>query len=208
MVRLCDCPSPSASGGAVVIPVGSFEQHGPHLPLSTDTLISEAVAAAVAKKLKAYVGPTIQFGVSPEHMNFPGTITLAASTFKNVVSELVGSLRRHGFSEIMLVNGHGGNNKPLGELACEVKVVNLTSLIKPYDHAGEVETSLMMHLHPKLVVKDSICEQQFTWPGKMEWADTKEFSESGVLGHPHKASKKKGKAIFDELVEKTLKELS
>ena len=187
--------------------VGSFEQHGPHLPLSTDALIAEAVAGEVADELGGVLGPTIPVGVSPEHMSYPGTVSLSAETLKAAVTDVVSSLRRHGFEEIILINGHGGNNKALGELNVDVKVVHLTRLLERYDHAGEVETSLMMHLHSELVKTDEVKEQEFRWPGKKEWADTKEYSESGVLGDPTKASKEKGRELFKELVEKTLKEL-
>jgi creatinine amidohydrolase len=206
-MRLSELSWPEVSGGRVVCAVGSFEQHGPHLPLSTDTLIAEAVAAKVADNLGAVLGPTIPVGVSPEHMCFPGTLTLSKDTFKDVVKEIVESLRRHGFDEIILINGHGGNNIALGELNVEVRVVNITDKIKPYDHAGDVETSLMMHLHPELVKEDKIREQEFKWPGKKEWADTKEYSESGVLGHPHRATKDKGRLYLKRLVEATLGEL-
>ncbi len=205
-MRLSDLPCSDVKGGSIVFAAGSFEQHGPHLPLSTDTLIAEAVAGKVAEKLNALTGPSITVGVSPEHMCFPGTLTLNPSAFKTVVTNLVESMRRHGFDEIMLVNGHGGNNRALSELNVDVKVVNLTSLLERYDHAGEVETSLMMHLHPGLVRENRIRKHEFRWPGKKEWKDTREFTESGVLGDPTEATSEKGKALFDELVEKALEQ--
>jgi creatinine amidohydrolase/Fe(II)-dependent formamide hydrolase-like protein len=196
---------PELSGGKAVLAAGSFEQHGPHLPLSTDTIIAEAVAAELAAKTGASLGPTMPFGVSPEHMGFSGTVTLSEETFKRVVSEVIESLGKHGFSDIVVVNGHGGNNRPLDELG--VRTVNITRLMKPYDHAGDVETSLIMHLRPKLVRADQIKKHEFSWPGKREWKDTREFSRSGVLGDPTAATAKKGEAYLRQIVEAALAQI-
>ncbi|MBD3387831.1 MAG: creatininase family protein [Candidatus Altiarchaeales archaeon] len=203
-MKLKDSRWPDVKGSRVVTITGSLEQHGPHLPLSTDTLIAEAVAEKVAVEVGAVLGPTIPVGVSPEHMSFPGTVSLKPDTFKSVVEEVVESLRRQGFAEIIIINGHGGNNKALEELNIDVKAVNLTSLLERYDHAGEVETSLMMHLHPELVKEDEIREHEFRWPGRGEWKDTKEFSESGVLGDPTRATSEKGSELFRQLAERAL----
>ncbi len=161
-MRLSDQTHPLALGGKVVVPVGSFEQHGPHLPLSTDSLIAKAVAEKVAKKISAVVGPSIKIGVSPEHMGFSGTITYTSKTFKAVVTEVVESLKKHGYSQVIIINGHGGNNKSLSEIDLGTTVVNLTTLIKPYDHAGEIETSIMLFAHPDLVRKGKIKKHEYT----------------------------------------------
>src|SRR6185312_3796008 len=101
----------------VVAAAGSMEQHGPHLPFQTDTLLGTVLAEAVATRLeRVIVGPTIPFGVSEHHMAFPGTITLDAPTFKTVVRQYVGSLARHGFENVVILPSHGGNFGPLREL--------------------------------------------------------------------------------------------
>jgi len=182
----------------ILVPVGSFEQHGPHLPLETDTLIAEAVAREVGKRLKAKLGTTIPVGVSDEHMDFPGTKTLTPDEFKAEVRAADGE-------GVVFINGHGGNNRHLRELG--VRHVNLTTMFKPYDHAGEIETSIIMHLRPDLVKADSIRKHEFTWPKKDGWR-MKDCSESGVLGDPTEASAKKGGKYLQQLVDATLDELN
>ncbi len=204
-MRLSESVSAKPKDTAAIIVAGSFEQHGPHLPLSTDTIIAEAVAWKLAEKTGAAVGPTFPVGVSPEHMGFPGTITLTEETFRRAVSEAAASLRSHGFREVIVVNGHGGNVKALAGIGG--KTVNLTALLKPYDHAGEVETSLMMHLRPELVKTGEIRKHEFRWPGKWGWKDTREYSVSGVLGDPTAATPKKGREYFGRLVEAALSHL-
>jgi creatinine amidohydrolase/Fe(II)-dependent formamide hydrolase-like protein len=184
-------------GRLTFVPVGSFEQHGPHLPFETDLIIAEAVASEAAKRLKARVGASIPVGVSPEHMDFPGTKTLSAEEFKSKVRELGGI-------GVVFINGHGGNNISLRELG--VRHVNLTTMFKPYDHAGEIETSIIMHLRPELVKEEKICKHDFAWPKKDGWK-MKDCCKTGVLGDPTKATAEKGGMYFNELVEKTLKEL-
>ena len=97
----------------VLIPVGSIEQHGPHLPLNCDLTAAWEVSLRVARKIGAVVAPPIIPGVSTHHMPFPGTITLSPSTFIKVVKEYCASISRHGFKELVLVNGHGGNSASL-----------------------------------------------------------------------------------------------
>jgi creatinine amidohydrolase/Fe(II)-dependent formamide hydrolase-like protein len=182
----------------VIVPVGSYEQHGPHLPLETDTIIAEAVAGEVAKRLGAVVGKSIPVGVSPEHMDFPGTKTLSEEEFKAKVNEAAGK-------DVVFINGHGGNNRCLRELG--VRHINLTTLFKPYDHAGEIETSLIMHLRPDLVKADKIRKHEYRWPDKGGWK-MKDYSESGVLGDPTAATVLKGKVYLKKLVDETVKELT
>ena len=189
-------------GVNIVFSVGSFEQHGPHLPLATDSLISEAVSKAVSAKLGMALGPSIPVGVSPEHMSFAGTISWSASTFRQALSDTIESLRIHGFKNIYIINGHGGNNSALEGI--DAHIINLTKLHKPYDHGGAVETSLMLYLYPDDVQKDKIQQHVFSWPGKNDWVDTKDFSESGVLGDPTEATASNGKIIFESLVQKCI----
>ena len=184
-------------GKQVIIPVGSFEQHGPHLPFETDTLIAEAVAKEAAKRIGAAVGKTIPVGLSSEHMDFPGTKTLTEEDFKDAV-------RKGDGPNVVFVNGHGGNNRALRELG--VKHVNLTSMFKPYDHAGEIETSIIMFLRPELVKADRIRKHEFTWPKKDGWR-MRDHSASGVLGDPTQASAEKGGQYLARLVDETVKRI-
>jgi creatinine amidohydrolase len=170
----------AAGWDTVVAAVGSIEQHGPHLPLLTDTLIGEGLAAATVARLdRALQGPTIPFGCSEHHMAFPGTISLDKEPFKALVKEYARSLARHGFRLVCLVPSHGGNFGPLRETVDELggrigetRVVAFDDLggflevmyasQLPFDvtparagaHAGNTETALVLDLRPDLVLPD------------------------------------------------------
>lgn len=168
-----------ARGGTyttVVAAAGSTEQHGPHLPLTTDTLIGTELVAAIVERLgDALQGPTIPFGCSEHHMAFPGTITLERETFKAIVKEYARSIARHGFRTIYFVPSHGGNFAPLAEAVAELggkvertRVIAFTDLAgfldviyasqQPYNvtpevagaHAGNTETALVLATRPEL----------------------------------------------------------
>jgi creatinine amidohydrolase len=154
---------PSIDG--VLVPVGSFEQHGPMTPFEVDTAIAEYVcrgAAARVQELGAYylVGPTINLGASWYHMDFPGTVSLDADLFVQVVRAVHRSLHVHGFGNVIFLNGHGGNIAPLNhainliraETGAPVYHVTYADLVpdltgKTDDclvHAGQVETSICL----------------------------------------------------------------
>ena len=157
----------------VVVPFGSTEQHGRHMPLGTDAVLGDEFGWAVAERLDAFLAPTVRFGCSEHHLSFPGTISLSEETFQRVVIDVVASLSRHGFRHIVLLPTHGGNFKPLAEAFAKlepvenVKVlafVDLEGLIKAAfessrlsgveparsgAHSGEWETSLMLALRPE-----------------------------------------------------------
>lgn len=102
----------------VFVPTGSVEQHGPHLPLLTDTLIADRVAELTARKLgRALVAPVIRPGLSAHHMKFPGSLTLSPETFRQILEECCLSLATHGFRTFILTSGHGGNFSYLDAVA-------------------------------------------------------------------------------------------
>ncbi|MEM0211649.1 MAG: creatininase family protein [Candidatus Methanomethylicia archaeon] len=148
----------------VIVPVGSLEVHGPHLPLSTDTIIVEAIAKRVIEKLKdsdikVLIGPRIRFGCSGEHIRFPGTISLNCETMIQLIYELCLSLAKNGFKNIILLNGHGGNEAPLKAAAVKLRdeakvivaIINWFELTSSgfTDHAGQIETSIILSLNIK-----------------------------------------------------------
>lgn len=155
----------------VLIPVGSTEQHGPHLPLSTDILIAKEFCMEVGKRNPSDVllMPSISYGFNEHHMDFPGTIAIEGEVFTNFVLNVTKSLARHGFQKILLINGHGSNNIFLDIVArmTTIETNALCGTFMPYSlmgdfikdlvecrwnsHAEEIETSLVLYLRPDLV---------------------------------------------------------
>ncbi|MBN2014501.1 MAG: creatininase family protein [Candidatus Altiarchaeota archaeon] len=197
----------------IIIPIGSVEQHGPHLPLETDSLLVERIAGEVAERIGCLVAPTLILGVSEEHMDFVGTITLSPETFKGVVYDVCNSLSRHGFSKLHIISYHGGNKQYLVELLPEIKDAGITATLHrvlgrlgKFDHAGEVETSLMLYLFPELVRKDRVERFHYRIPAGYGWR-TKDYSESGVIGEAVEASPANGIKYFNQIVEAIVEEI-
>lgn len=164
-----------------VVPIGSVEQHGHHLPLGTDAFAAEAVARGAASRWTGerplLLSPTLWTGLSPHHMGLAGSITLRTSTFVDLVEDVCSSLLHHGVRRIVLLNGHGGNAAALGVLLARlgeqglpverVVVVTYWDLVAHRTsefresrhggtgHAGEFETSLMLATHDQLVNSDA-----------------------------------------------------
>ena len=166
----------------VIVPVGSCEQHGPHLPLDTDAYDAFWLSMKAAEKAQcALVAPPIYYGVSSHHMDFPGTITLNPQTLEQTAYEVAICLINHGFKKILFENGHGGNTPALEAAAQRIKAeteafvaIDTVSLIPdfieqfietPYDaHAGEFETSTSLANRENSVVKERIAKPQITLP--------------------------------------------
>jgi creatinine amidohydrolase len=163
---------------AVIIPVGSTEQHGPNLCISTDATRAYKFSLRVARALypKVLVAPCIHVGISGHHMDFPGTITLRPETLINILKDYVSSLKRHGFRRFFIINAHGGNEGTLQvatenirqEFGIRIPYVNYKTLCqdvteeivgtKRVDHSGEWEVSDAMFLAPEIVREDAICK--------------------------------------------------
>ena len=170
----------AAADAIVILPVGSIEQHGPHLPVEVDSMLGETVALEAARRVAArgepiLVLPMLWTGLSEHHMSFGGTITLDDATFLAVLRCIVRSVVRHGFRRIVLLNGHGGNDNAMRVAAdmltpeFQVPIVQFTywyAAAEPIAailetqtglrHACEAETSMMMALRPELVARDRI----------------------------------------------------
>ncbi|MBI1335039.1 MAG: hypothetical protein GC165_19415 [Armatimonadetes bacterium] len=217
----------------VLIPTGSLEQHGAHLPLLTDTLLAGGAAAAVEKRIpeKVLLTPPIWLGASGHHMTFAGTCTATMESYMSSLTAVIESMVRHRFHRFFVINGHGGNNEPNGVAlrALKEKNPNLTLAHRGYyafgekavasvlegpdkgiQHACEAETSLMMHLHPDkvrtaLLRDDGLRTQPPTTSLVKMWD---EVSEEGSLGYATKATAEKGKIIFDACVEGVVNELN
>lgn len=158
----------AAATTTLVIPVGSTEQHGHHLPTRVDAAIVEAIAARgvtlAADQIPALLAPTLPYGCSHHHLPFGGTMSLTTTTYVEVVCDLVAGLAAQGFRSIVLLNGHGGNDAALrvavdrltNELRCGAHVAatsyfQIASSDWSPGHAGHFETSLMLALTPELV---------------------------------------------------------
>jgi creatinine amidohydrolase len=163
---------------AILLPFGTVEDHGPHLPLSTDNVIVEAICLEVARRAAgdALVMPLVSYGLDEHHMDFPGTVTVETETLLRYVADVAASPARHGFTHILIVNGHG-SNAAVADLAARQVVVRTgmvcaamspnaaidPTLAEPtlsemrqsgpggVAHAGEYETAMMLHLRPDLV---------------------------------------------------------
>jgi creatinine amidohydrolase len=111
-----------AHDSLIILPIGSVEQHGPHLPLATDSINVLYLATRAAEKSQVLVAPIVKTGVSFNHIDFPGTITLQPETLTTVIVDMVRSLVHHGFRKIILLNGHGGNNSAIETAAIKLKI--------------------------------------------------------------------------------------
>lgn len=193
----------------VLVPVGSTEQHGPHLPLETDTLVATAVAHELAEHLAGYVAPSLSIGASGEHQGFPGVLSIGTEALQVVLVELVRSLSLWA-GRIVLVNGHGGNVhavvRAVDQLVSEGHDVTWVACAADGDaHAGRTETSLLLHLAPRLVREDR-AEAGDTRPlaealPQLRAHGVRHLSPNGILGDPVGASAAEGAELFAQMVE-------
>lgn len=156
-----------AESGVAIIPVGSTEQHGPHNPLGTDSLIAAAVAGEVGERTSTVVLPVVPVGVSAHHRQFPGSLWVPPRVLRAYVREISLSLSSHGVRKILFVNGHGGNDAALAEVAGELRrehgvFAAVASAFPPAldGHAGEGETSANLYFHGHLVKMERAVDQE------------------------------------------------
>jgi creatinine amidohydrolase/Fe(II)-dependent formamide hydrolase-like protein/7-cyano-7-deazaguanine synthase in queuosine biosynthesis len=213
-----------------LLPVGSIEQHGPHLPLDTDAFDADYLAHRVAEACsdpKPLVLPNIPYGVSYHHAEFPGTVSISNDTLASLIHDIGMSVAHNGIRKLVVINGHGGNSPALNHAAqminrdahifvCvdtgETSDVDIYSLIEtPNDvHAGEIETSTSLAIRPYLVKMDQAHREvpefssrylDFTSKRSVLWyAYTRKISNSGVMGDPTRASAEKGKKIWEAMI--------
>jgi creatinine amidohydrolase len=168
----------------VIIPVGSIEQHGKHLPLGTDSYGAIEVCKLIAQRAEVLVAPVVLAGLSSHHMGFPGTITLTPETFEAVVYETALSLIKHGFRKILIYNGHGGNAVSVANVIQKINQTTPATAVDldkvqvprkeplyppiPFDvHAGVGETSEALYLFGSLVDLSKAENPVLTFPPEM-----------------------------------------
>ena len=208
----------------VVIAVGSTEQHGPHLPLMTDTILGDEYSRRVAEKLgDALAAPTIRPGCSGHHMEFPGTITIPPETLMELIRGYCRSFDDHRFEHIVLIAAHGGNYAPINTVAPEIareidaNVIAIADLSEtmalmneglrkagveyeePVIHAGAAETAIVLAANEGLVQPNEIDighEEEIT-TSRLLSEGFKTITENGVLGDPREATHEAGETILD-----------
>ena len=206
----------------VLIPLGSTEQHGPHLPFETDTAIARTVAQAVAEQLsqnsiRAVVAPAIPVGASGEHQDFPGTISIGQDALHHMLIELARSVKTWS-PRVVFVNGHGGNAPVVANAVTQLvhenhRVMWVACGIPGQDaHAGREETSIMLHLDPTSVDM-SVAEAGAIEPiaqllPHMQKAGVKAVSPNGVLGNPLGANAPEGQALLVTMARNATKQIT
>ncbi|GAA3663133.1 mycofactocin biosynthesis peptidyl-dipeptidase MftE [Microbacterium marinilacus] len=211
----------------VVLPVGSTEQHGPHLPLDTDTRIAVAVAERVAAALAerggaTLVAPAVAYGSSGEHEGFPGTVSIGRDALATLLLEY-GRSASAWASRLVIVNGHGGNVEPVRDAVMRLRDEGRDAAWAPCAaapadglpadaHAGRAETSLLLHLAPGLVRGDAAEAGETAplariLPGLREHG-VRGVSPNGVLGDPSGASAEEGARLLDAIVHSALARLT
>ncbi|MFJ4861417.1 creatininase family protein [Streptomyces sp. NPDC088748] len=202
-----------------VLPIGSFEQHGRYLPLITDTAIACIISQEIADAYPVHLLPPITMSCSHEHASFPGTVSISAKTLFAVVDDIRASLARSGITKLVIVNGHGGNYV-LSNIAQEANVdgpaVSLFPLGLDWDrardyggltsdrhgdmHAGEIETSILLHAAPELV-REGYTDADHDGGARpfLLVQGMSAYTDSGVIGYPSYATEAKGKAVLESL---------
>jgi creatinine amidohydrolase len=215
-----------------IIPLGSVEQHGAHLPFSTDTVIAEYISKIIAQKTNAFLLPSLYYGVSFEHEPF-FNVSINYNILLNFISDICISLFKQGINRIYVINGHHGNIGLLQYIGQHISTkysiknkffyfINYWQMLdKSFDHAGEVETSFMLFICPELVRMDSLKKG-------LEFTDEKntrinrngvnmsinnpggfiKFTKNGIWGNPYDASSENGQKMLSCITEKIVSLIS
>ncbi|CAJ51933.1 creatininase family protein [Haloquadratum walsbyi] len=216
-----------------VVPLGSTEQHGPHLPLSTDHLIAEAFAREATDRTGYLCTPPINIGVSPHHRQFHGTMWVDAPVFRDYVESLTRNLAYHGIDRVIYVNAHGGNVEHLREVGRRLRddetlyaiewmwnesIPELVDTLFEQNgpHGGPKETAMIQYLQPELVSTDRLADArdegliEFTDDntrrfGSRTFYDAIDNTNNGVLGDQTDATPEKGEKMFESATEQLVK---
>ncbi|MBI5642124.1 MAG: creatininase family protein [Deltaproteobacteria bacterium] len=204
----------------LIMPFGTVEAHGSHLPLNTDTFIIREVIKKVSEKNNVFMAPPLQYGVCTSTFDHPGTIGITSGTLRAITTDIVNSGYKQGFRNFILISGHGGSLhvaalREAGEALVsahedmKIAALSIYEMIgkeaeaiietKNDSHAGEAETSLMLYLAPRLV-KGRAEEEYPDLPRPIIVKDKVRRWKGAVWGNPQKASVEKGEALFKVMV--------
>ena len=212
---------------AVIIPVGSVEAHGPHLPFATDLYTIYEIAKLVSQKIKVLIAPPIYYGLCRSTRNIPGTISIKGEILKTLIISVLSEFYRWGFRNFFILSGHAGGThvsylidsaETFVDIHPDTKffVADIYKLLQPFlkeleippedSHAGEWETSLIMYLKPDLV-KNRGYEAYPSFPKFRVVAEKEKYWDTGIWGNPLKASSEKGKILAEKLVSFLIEEI-
>lgn len=221
MSELGERTSGEVGGQLVLLPLGSTEQHGPHLPLDTDARVAEAVARAAGESLRSrgvdpLIAPTLAYGASGEHEGFPGTVSIGTEALANLLVEYGRSISSWS-RRLVIVNGHGGNVEAVTSAVALLRHEGRDATWVPCAparteraqdvpdaHAGRTETSLLLHLAPELV-RTELIEPGEVAPiadllPRLREGGVRAVAPNGVLGDPRGATAAEGARLFDAIV--------
>jgi len=221
-----DAKEALARARVALLPVGSTEQHGPHLPLGTDWLTAQEIARRASELGGWLLLPSVPVGVSEHHRQFWGTLWVPPEVLRGYVMGIARALASHGLKRLLFVNGHGGNTPALEEAARTLRGEGIHAYVYVWwraipetiaevvetggSHAGEMETSVVLAIAPELVRPERYGEAaQGAAP---EWGkvvhgvnvgfDTVDFSQSGAVGDPSPATPEKGERLLQAAAER------
>jgi len=222
-----------ANESLAVVPLGSTEQHGPHLPLATDHQIAEHLAREATDRTDVLCTPTVNIGVSPHHRQFHGTLWVDAPAFREYMESLARNLSYHGFDRIVFVNAHGGNTAHLREVGRRLRddgtayalewmwndsIPELVDDLFEHNgpHGGPKETAMIQHIAPDLVREDQferarddgvadLDEAGTLVHGARTFYDSVDNTDSGVLGDQTDATADKGERLFEVATDQLVK---
>jgi creatinine amidohydrolase len=204
-----------------VLPVGSFEQHGDYLPLITDTVVASVVSRELASKYPLLQLPPVTISCSHEHSAWPGTVSISSSTLHSMVADIYRSIVDAGLTSLVIANCHGGNyilanivqeenahGKSMALFPSGADWTDARTSARPITsnhedmHAGELETSILLHAQPELV-RDGYHTADWVVDDRRHLLTTgmDEYTTSGVIGRPSLATAEKGKELLASLVE-------
>lgn len=225
-----------AGQDTIVLPFGSFEQHGGHLPIGTDSMLGDEIGRRVAEALDAFLGPTVRVGCADHHLPWPGTMSISEDTLIATAIDYCRGLARHGFRRIVLLPTHGGNFHAIGIAAqrcADLEGTTVISAVSDFNedvlaegtmglsaqygisaaqsgaHAGEWETSIMLHLAPDLVrmhdaVEGYVGDMTFAVNHVLGGGSLQEISPTGIMGDPRPAAAERGEPYVASLTRMVL----